>query len=446
MVVHWDGKLMTEIVGSSKFERIAILLSFNGTSKFLSATSIDPGTGENIAIAVRDALISWNIIDRVGGMSFDTTASNTGPNSSATMFLQQFMDRKLIELACRHHIYEIVLRGVFESKHGTSSAPEVLIFNRFQRAWPGLDHSSFKSGLEDEIVRSKISDTECEIIKRFCKKQLALVQIREDYRELLELTLTFLGETGFNFRTCSNTSHARFMAKGIYSLKMLVFRDQFHFTARELNGLRDVCIFLVRIYIKVWYGSTTAIQAPNQDLNFIKDAIAFAETDQTASEVALSKFKNHLWYLTPETTALAFFDPDVPLEEKRKMVERLQSAEPIVKLAEYRKFLKNPRLLLHNTLSDFVSYKTKHFFVSFGLSSDFFEFDPSTWTTNVDYLDALECCRELSVVNDTAERGVRFMKEYNKLLTKSDEQFQLILQLVEGYRKKYPSYKKSALT
>lgn len=60
-MVHWDGKLMTEIVGSSKVERIAILLSFNGTSKFLSSTSIDPGTGENIAIAVRDALISWKL-------------------------------------------------------------------------------------------------------------------------------------------------------------------------------------------------------------------------------------------------------------------------------------------------------------------------------------------------------------------------------------------------
>ncbi|CAD7000866.1 unnamed protein product, partial [Ceratitis capitata] len=45
MVVHWDGKLMDDIVGTQKVDRIAVLVSYNGISKFLSAAIIEPSTG-----------------------------------------------------------------------------------------------------------------------------------------------------------------------------------------------------------------------------------------------------------------------------------------------------------------------------------------------------------------------------------------------------------------
>ncbi|CAH0556961.1 unnamed protein product [Brassicogethes aeneus] len=319
LVVHWDGKLMEAIVGKKKVDRIAILVSYKETSKFLSAAVIEPATGENIAIAVRDTLISWNITDRVGAMSFDTTSSNTGHKLGATAFLQEYLDRKLIQLPCRHHIYEIILKRVFELKHSTSSGPEVLMFNRFASVWDDLNHKLFKFGFDDEIVRSKISDEESEVVKKFCCEQLKREQIRADYKELLQLTLAFLGKDCGDFRTCSSTSHARFMGKAIYCLKIFLFREQFRLTAAEKNALRDMCIFLVKLYIKVWYGCPSSITAPNQDLQFVKDSIAYAEIDSAVSHTILSKIKNHLWYLTPETTALAFFDPCVPLEDKRKM-------------------------------------------------------------------------------------------------------------------------------
>lgn len=444
MTVHWDGKLLPALIGNTKVERIAILVSYNGTAKFLGAPKIASSSGENIAAAVYSLLIKWDIFDRVAAMSFDTTASNTGEKSGACLYLQERMGRKLMNLACRHHIYELVLRAVFELKFSKSSASEVPIFERFAKAWIGIDQNSYISGLHDEYIRSKITDAECDEIKNFCRQKLTESQSRNDYKEFLELTLIFLGEGGYNFRTPGPTSHARWMAKGIFDFKIFLFRDQFHLTARELAGLRDVCIFLVRIYIKVWFGCTNAIAAPNQDFNFVKDAVAYAQIDSQVSTAILLKIKNHLWYLSKETIAPAFFDSTVSFEEKREMVKRLQFDEPIVRLGNDRN-LANPENISNHSLSDFVSHKTKYFFTGFGLSLEFLKFDPSTWDSNDDFQEAHAFCRDLFVVNDTAERGVKFMKDYNRILTNDEEQKQLLLQIVEAYRKKFPSFHKSCL-
>lgn len=72
-------------------------------------------------------------------------------------------------------------------------------------------------------------------------------------------------------------------------------------------------------------------------------------------------------------------------------------------------------------------------------------FDPSEWASNDDYEKGLDFCKNLFVVNDTAERGVRFMQDYNRLLTLSEEEIQFILLLVDSYRKKYPTYTKTSL-
>ncbi|XP_036327667.1 uncharacterized protein LOC118740298 [Rhagoletis pomonella] len=125
--------------------------------------------------------------------------------------------------------------------------------------------------------------------------------------------------------------------------------------------------------MKAWYQCTNPIKAPMQDLKFLQNAIEYAQTDAVVSNAVL---KN-----------------DVPVEEKREMGKALQAVEPNVKFSEDR-VISNPVLLIGKTIRDFVSYKTKNFFVAFGLSSDFLRMDPSDWGKNEDYIDALEFCRD----------------------------------------------------
>lgn len=445
-MVHWDGKIVPDLTGrTSKVDRIAVLVSYDGTAKFLAVPKIQSGTGENIAKAIYSVLVDWNIADKVVAASFDTTSTNTGLGNGALAFLNKFLGRELIDLACRHHIFEIALKNVFDTVCGTTSAPETLIFNRFGQNWDQIKHKKCNSGLNDSIVRSNISDEECQQIKDFCLGQLKQKQIRGDYRELLELTLTFLGVEDYDFRACGATSHARFMSKCIYSLKIFLFRDHFKpFTPRELKCIREICIFVVKLYIKFWFRCTNAIAAPNQDLMFLREAFEYEQTNTAVSKAVVDKLKNHLWYLSPQKVALAFLDPNVSLEMKRKMVKRLTAKDPVVTLLENRKHL-NPKRLLKCDLSDFVSSKTKDFFSIFGHSTDFFELDPSEWADNDQYQTAFDFFNNLFVVNDTAERGIKFLKDYNCVLTRDEDEFQLILQVVDAYRKMYPSHKKSAL-
>ncbi len=69
------------------------------------------------------------------------------------------------------------------------------------------------------------------------------------------------------------------MSKCIYALKMYLFRNEFNMANQELNGIRSVCLFIVRVYVKAWFGCTKAIEAPNQDLNLIKNIMAYPERD-----------------------------------------------------------------------------------------------------------------------------------------------------------------------
>ena len=130
---------------------------------------------------------------------------------------------------------------------------------------------------------------------------------------------------------------------------------------------------------------------------------------------------------------------------KRKMVKCLKKTKPTVAFVTYRKY-PNPQHLLKFDLADFVSYKSKVLFSSFELQTEFFDLDPSIWDDNEEYQTASEFFQNLLVVNDAAERGVKFMKDYNRILTKDQEQVKFILQVVDSYRKKYQSHTKSALT
>ena len=69
---------------------------------------------------------------------------------------------------------------------------------------------------------------------------------------------------------------------------------------------------------------------------------------------------------------------------------------------------------------------------------DFLQNDLLEWEDDNSFQMGLEIIKQLQVVNDIAERGVKLMEDYNKILSRSEEEKQCILQIVSEYRKKYP--------
>jgi len=112
------------------------------------------------------------------------------------------MDKDLLWCACCHHILEIMLEAVVLHALGPSKGPEIMIFKRFQSIWQFIDRSDYATVTSDDVLSNAVSNISDGIIA-FAKEQLRQFQPRDDYCELLELTITFLGGVpvrGVSFR------------------------------------------------------------------------------------------------------------------------------------------------------------------------------------------------------------------------------------------------------
>lgn len=449
-VLHWDGKLLLSLTGRETVHRLPVILSNGETEQLLAVPILESGTGRDQASAVCEAIAEWGLQMHVKALSFDTTATNTGCFTGACVLIEQFLDRDLLYLPCRHHIYEIILRSVFEEKMGTTSGPEELLFKRFQTAWSGIDVRYYQSGIDNIKVKRHLNECNISRILQFVRGTMKEQQPREDYRELLELTLIFLGEApyrGIHFRQPGAYHHARWMAKAIYCLKIFMFRSQFALTPKEENGIGDICIFIVTVYVEAWFSVTSAAKAPYIDFTCLSKLYDYQGIDRNISRVALKKLTNHLWYLSPEAVALALFDPQLPCDTKKKMVDALNNEIELSEEHEKRIRIAIDSIpdIIDKGLEQFVSTQTMKFFTRFHLNTDFLTTDVSLWHKNKSYRECVEMVNNLAVVNDSAERGVKLMEDYNDILTKNEEQKQYVLQIVREYRKKFPDSAKATL-
>jgi hypothetical protein len=114
LVVHWDGKLIPDLTGKEKVDRLPVLVSGKGLSQLLTVAKLPSGTGEAQAAAVFGAIEDWGIADSIRAMCFDTTSSNTGWIAGACVLLEKKLEKELLLLACRHHIMELIIGAVFK--------------------------------------------------------------------------------------------------------------------------------------------------------------------------------------------------------------------------------------------------------------------------------------------------------------------------------------------
>ena len=86
----------------------------------------------------------------------------------------------------------------------------------------------------------------------FYMDQLRKSHNKDDYRELLELAVIFLGGTptsGISFKYPGAMHHARWMSKTIYSLQKFIFRNQFEF--KKMEKIMNSIFYLIPISTSV---------------------------------------------------------------------------------------------------------------------------------------------------------------------------------------------------
>lgn len=458
LTLHWDGKIMSDYTGNvdKTVDRLAILVSGKDISKLLAVPKLNAGNSSLLADACLSEMRNWGLENRIVALCFDTTATNTGVKGGVCLKIETELQRDLLNLACRHHISEIILDKVF-SLHDTSKSPNIEMFGKFREYWPHIDKSLYKTVLNNSGTNCIIQEDKREALITFAIQELQAKQPRGDYQELLELSIIFLGGTppqGINFRKPGAIHRARWMARAIYALKMCLFQEQFsrqygesssrgsRFTYAQSisNHLLRVSLFVTTVYIKYWFTCTSPNEAPRNDLMLLK--ILETYPDKEVSTAALTAFSRHLWYLSEILVGLSFFDNEVSPEDKRVMIqnmkERQGSEEPPKRIPP----IKNPSSC---SLADFVTTSTQKFFNILRIDKTFFNKDPTSWHSDQTYIEAIETVSSLRVTNDLAERGVALMQSFNEGLTRNEEQKQFVLQVVECHRKKFAQPRKNII-
>lgn len=94
--------LLADFLKTEQQEQITILISYGEKEQLPRVPAADSSTGEEQAVAVYECLqISTPQLHSIQHRKAQVT------------ILEQMLARELLYIACRHHILEIILRGVF---------------------------------------------------------------------------------------------------------------------------------------------------------------------------------------------------------------------------------------------------------------------------------------------------------------------------------------------
>ena len=200
MIVHWDGKIVKVREGKSS-ERCCVYISGtlpDGTvvQKLLGVPEIPDGTGSSQEFTVSNLLTEWNLTSNIIGVVFDTTASNTGQWRGACALIETFLEKPVLWLACCHHMAERDIKHVVQTATGDTKKPGVKLFKRLKSSWhdlkPNIDYQNlnkFDWNSCGDWLREEAEEVLLWALERHKDKTFP----RDDYRELLELLITWLG-------------------------------------------------------------------------------------------------------------------------------------------------------------------------------------------------------------------------------------------------------------
>lgn len=446
--VHFDAKTYIKR-GNQRDKRVAVVLSDRNEAKLLEIVNVPLGTGQAHAQVVFEALQKWNLQDKIHSVCFDTEPVNTGNHTGSVRLLEERLSRSLLRLACRHHIFEIILSEVFATvveKRESVQSPTIKLFEYYCQEYFKAEFQprEYTSGRNDPLFQRLVGTEEMERIEIFCKSQLLKYNPRSDYKEVLVLTLLLVSAQGtypYKIQAPGSYSRARFMNKIIYCIKIYLFRDQLDIGIDIMISIRRFLAFVMKIYLEKWFTCTQAIEAPKNDLDMLKSICDLDESMPIGN--AFQKLTSHLWYLSEHLVALAFFDSRVSILEKVRMVQRTMN-EPVdgddPNRAKIQHDLDHEHIEALN-ISHFVTKRTLNFFKITGIDSSFLNQHPRLWENNKIYQKARKSVESLPVVNDAAERSIALYQQYKDKAC-GEEQRENLLQVVERERQKFKKLRK----
>jgi len=111
-------------------------------------------------------LHSWNCINSIVCMTFDTTAANTSSVTAACVLRIDSTEAgpSLLWCACRHHFGKVIFTHVFHGLHIESSKlPHIMLFSTFLKNFYLLPHTT--NAPLSELDLSTLTDEARQLVK-----------------------------------------------------------------------------------------------------------------------------------------------------------------------------------------------------------------------------------------------------------------------------------------
>ena len=468
LVLHWDGKIIQLLSGETE-DRLAIALSAPNVipGQFLASPVIPAGTGLCMSNAVHELTAEYGLRDKVRAVVFDTTASNTGCwRGSVTIFEKQ-LGRPILWLACRHHIIELHIKHANETLRGPSKGPEDGLFKRFKKLFPSLDrdrqqYSTWKGPVNPSDWRS----TKAATVLQWANNHMELgTWSREDYRELLELVVIFLG--GVTKRVRNNQvvevedvirlpgacHRARFMASCLYLLKIYLFNKQLDADLLDYDELDDIEIlveYIALIHVPYFLQCPLAVAAPRLDRDFWVDVCQYKKLFHPESkqyemlDAVQESLLLHLWYLTEQLVVFSLFDTNLPVQERNAMASKLIATRKPRGFVPGKPSFPVNYMTENPSLADFTEKDSWFLFHVMECDGVWLQNDASEWENNEEFIKMSDMMHDLKVVNDLAERCVKDIEEYANA-TKDVEHRDNVLLVATDHRGIFQDLRKQSL-
>lgn len=466
LIIHWDGKVIKYQHRRETDDRLAIVSSIpraDQQNHFLAAPRIPDGTGVCQRDALTNTLRTWEIPNEsVIGMSWDTTASNTGQRMGSAALFEREMKRGILWLACRHHIGELHVKHADIEVRGAWNGPTDLLFEQFREHFPAIPREDLQIWNWPDTTRphtflvSKAFE-----VREFMQQHLLREAFgRDDYRELCELIIKFLGgqvirprqqrQDNFVMRAPGALHHARFLASCLYIMKLCMLKDVLPpgLVTPDMRTNIDRMALFISLFHGPWFlQSRLAIVAPRLDLQLWHNMCEYERVDPAIAEAVKRSILRHQWYLTESLVVFGMFDNDTDKEVRQAMANTLlQTQRPAIFPPEKPKFPTDT--LRREATAELPHFIGPRSWLLFDLvNADglaWLSTPPNQWETNQEYKEMLEIVNNLAVVNDAAERGVKDIQDYANAARDGSSRERIVL-VSNSHRIKLPNFLKNEM-
>ena len=155
---------------------------------------------------------------------------------------------------------------------GSSTAPEELTYKFLINNWKRININN-----REKLQITRKTRYELQDVIDYATKTLNEVKLKDDYQEVLRLTLVLLDALpenySFSVRPPGSISHARWMAKILCEFKIVMFSSQLIemglITNEDASTHQELVLFLIFYYVKPWMTATQSRDAAVNDLELV---------------------------------------------------------------------------------------------------------------------------------------------------------------------------------